>query len=49
MTNLIFRDQAAMYTLSYVTPKIALVKSNSLAIVSPTWAHFIIVSQKVIT
>jgi hypothetical protein len=48
MTNLIFRGEAAMYTLFNVTPKM-LVKSNSLATVSPTGAHFIMVLQKVIT
>jgi hypothetical protein len=48
MPNLIFRGQAAMCTLSCQT-KNALVKSDSLATVSPTWAHCIMGSQKVIT
>jgi hypothetical protein len=29
--------------------KNALVKSNSVATLNPTWAHFVMVSQKVIT
>jgi hypothetical protein len=28
---------------------IALVKSNSVATLNPTWAHFVMVSEKVIT
>jgi hypothetical protein len=36
-----------MYTLLCVT-KNALVKSNTLAALNPTWAYFVMVSQKLL-
>jgi hypothetical protein len=40
-----------MYTLSCVTPEMHLLKQIQLSLLTlnPTWAHFVMVSQKVIT
>jgi hypothetical protein len=49
MTNVIFGKLGSNVHLFMHNTKNALVKSNSVETLNPTWAHFVMVSQKVIT